>query len=141
MASGKVHGRLADFTYQDSAGTARDFSGDLTSVELDQATAVAKSTGLGATDETFVIGLRDNKFSLKGLFNDTATTGIYTVLSGDSQAFKQAVYSPAGVTVGFVKITSTNTVITDLKITSPVNNVVTLDANLQNSGGVTFGTN
>lgn len=142
MASGKVHGRTAVFTQQDSGGTARDFSGDLNSVEFDQATAMAKSTGIGgSTDETYLIGFRDNKFSLKAFFNDTALTGIYTVLSGISLAFKQAVYSPAGTTTGNVKITAANACVTDFKITSPVGGTVTLDANEQVSGGVVFSTN
>lgn len=140
MASGKIHGRNANFQIQDAGGTLRDFSGDLTSSELDSATQMAKSTGFGATDETFTVGLNDNKFSLKGWFDDTAVSGLYTVLSGIKQVFKTFSYSPAGTTAGFVKITG-SACMSDFKIASPIGGTVTLDANFQVSGPLTFTTN
>src|SRR5579859_3548094 len=105
-ASGKSHGKNANFQITDAGGTIRDISVDVSDVDgLPGASEVAESTGLGATAKSYLGGLNDVKFTVKGQFDDTLLTGSHTVLSGIRGVSKAFQYGPAGTSVGFVKIT------------------------------------
>lgn len=138
--AGKVHGSRGNIQITDAGGTLRDISADVTEVSgLPGTTEVAESTGLGATAKTFITGLNDVKFTLKGQFNDTALTGSHTVLSGiRGQGAKAFQYGPSGTTVGNVKITG-SAILTDYQVSSPVSGITTFSATFQGSGDATFG--
>lgn len=138
--AGKVHGSKANFQITDSGGTLRDISGDVSEVAgLPGATEVAETTGLGLTAKTYIVGLNDVKFTLKGQYDDTATTGVWTVLQGIRGAgAKNFQYGPSGSATGSVKITG-SAILTDLKLTSNTKDVVTIEASFQGSGDATFG--
>jgi hypothetical protein len=139
-ASGKVHGSKGNIQITDGGGTLRDISGDVTDISgLPGATEVADSTGLGSAAKTFIGGLNDVKFSIKGQFNDTALVGSHTVLSSIRGAGEKAFqYGPAGATTGYVKITG-SAIMTDYGINSPVAGITNFSATFQGSGDATFG--
>lgn len=135
MASGKAHGRNSVVLFG-----GYDVSGDISSAEYDKATATAKSTGMGGTtDETYVIGPSDNKASFKGFFDDTAAAGLYTAMNALEGTFFVASLLPAGDAQGDASIGLRSLTNSDIKTTSPVGGVVTMDVNAQHSGGVDFG--
>ncbi|MHB8409843.1 MAG: hypothetical protein ACYDHY_17450 [Acidiferrobacterales bacterium] len=138
--AGKIHGSKANIQITDSAGTLRDISADVTDISgLPGATEVADSTGLGSTAKTFITGLNDVKFALKGQYDDTALTGSHTVLSGiRGQGAKAFQYGPSGTAVGGVKITG-SAILTDYTVNSPIGGITTFSASFQGSGDVTFG--
>ena len=138
--AGKIHGKAANFQITDSGGTLRDISGDVSEVQgIPATTEVAETTGLGATAKTYIPGLNDVKFSIKGQYNDTALSGSWTVLQGiRGLAAKAFQFGPSGTTVGAVKITG-NAILTDLKLTANLKDVVLFDATFQGSGDLTFG--
>jgi len=126
----------------DAAGTLRDISGDVTDISgLPGATEVADSTGLGSTAKTFIGGLNDVKFSLKGQFNDALLTGSHTVLTSIRGAGAKAFqYGPSGAVAasGTVKITG-SAIMTDYTVNSPIGGITSFSASFQGSGDVTFG--
>ena len=138
--AGKVHGSKGNIQITDGGGTLRDISDDVTDISgLPGATEVADTTGLGLTAKTFLTGLQDVKFSLKGHFNDTALTGSHTVLSSIRGAGAKAFqYGPSGTTAGGVKI-SGSAIMTDYTTNSPVAGITNFSATFQGSGDVTFG--
>lgn len=137
--SGKIHGKNANFQITDSGGTLRDISGDVSDVDgLPGASEVADSTGLGSTAKSYLGGLNDVKFTIKGQFNDTVLTGSHTVLSGIRGLSKAYQYGPAGTATGYVKITG-NAILTNYKLHSPLNAAVEFQADFQGSGDATFG--
>lgn len=139
--AGKIHGSKANITIADSGGTMRDISSDVTEIAgLPGSTDVAETTGLGSTAKTFIGGLSDVKFTLKGQYDDTASVGSHTVLSGIRGAGAKAfVYGPSGTATGAVKI-SGSAILTEYDVSSPVSGITTFSASLQGTGDVTFGT-
>lgn len=139
------HGVQADFQIADSGAVNRNLSAYLDKVDgLPGAAAVNETTtfGVAGLAKTFVRGLNDAPFSISGFYDQTATSGPDVVLSGLRTASTPSAFawSPLGTTAGQVKYTG-NAFVTDYKISSPVNNVVSFTASFQTSGILTRGTN
>lgn len=139
------HGVAADFQIADSGAVNRNISAYLDKVDgLPGAGLVNETTTFGVTGQakTYIRGLNDAPFTLSGFWDQTATTGPDVVLSGLRTATTASAYawSPLGTTAGYAKYTG-NAFVTDYKVSSPVNNVVSFTATLQTTGPVTRGTN
>lgn len=78
----KYHGRLSVLRIADSAGALRDISGDVNSVEAPATGDTVEVSGFGDTTKKYVVGLQDSQMRVQGNYNDAATTGAHTVLSG-----------------------------------------------------------
>lgn len=83
MATGKTHPRYIKVLLDDSGGTPRDISDSINSIggiglSYDQTdvTTIANSV------KQYLTGYGDSSVSLGGPFNNTATTGAHTVLTG-----------------------------------------------------------
>src|SRR3990167_7354451 len=108
MASGKVAARDAYLQLENSVGTLTVVDGDLNDSSYTDEAETPESTGYGATYRVMVIGgLKTFGFTLSGQFNDTATTGIETVLSGITPGGSTGmVYGPGGSTSGYREISA-----------------------------------
>lgn len=136
----KYSGKLSIFTIADAGSTVRDISADITSVDgLPGDAAMLDTTSFGATAKTKLGGLRDAKVTVKGFFNDTASTGSDAVLSGIVGLSRAFVYGPSGSTTGMRKY-SGNALLATYKLSSPVAGMVTFQADFELDGPVTVGT-
>lgn len=126
-----VHGKGAIF----KVGT-NDISAFTNSVEFEATADTHDTTTFGQTGHTYAGGLTDGKVQLKGLYDNTTSTGprdaIDAVL-GTSVAFT---YQPEGTGTGKVETTG-NAVVKSYKETAPVADMVTWEAELTISGAVT----
>ena len=86
-------------------------------------------------------GLTDGEIRLTGLWDDTASTGSYTVLSSllGIETTVGYEYGPEGNTAGMIKY-SGECVLTQYDESSPVDDMVAFTATLKISGDVTAGT-
>ena len=136
------HGRVAVLKIDDSGGTLRDVSAYCTGCDLDQGVDIPDTTTFGnTTRQRDVVGLIDNKFTITGFFDPSATTGLYTVLSGlvGLAGTTSVEYGPAGSTGGYPKTTA-EARMTSMKIGSQVDGVCSLSADFVVDGAVTYTT-
>ena len=77
----KENGLGMTVTVDDSAGTARAISNDVTSVDIGMPSPVQDITGVNSTGMERLLLIADLSITLHGVFNDAATTGIHTVLN------------------------------------------------------------
>jgi len=108
---------------------------------LDVGVDTAEVTVFGATWKAFIEGLASSKFSLKGNFDPTVTTGPAAVLTGlIGGGAKTVEFDPAGTASGELKRT-VSAILTGYTESSPVGGKVTFTAAFQGTGAVTFGSN
>ena len=141
-ASGKVAARDAYLQLEDSVGTLRVVDGDLNDSSYTDEAETPESTGYGATYRVYVInGLKTFGFTMSGQFNDTATTGIETVLSGITPGGSTGmVYGPGGSSSGYRKI-SACLIMTNYEVSAPLADLVQITANfVLRSGSPTYAT-
>jgi len=101
-------------------------SGDTNTSTLSLTAETPETTAYGDNTRTRAAsGLRDWNLSANCLFNDTATTGIETVLSGILGGSSMLKWGPAGSTSGNVSYTGC-CIVSDYSIESPVEGMVTL---------------
>lgn len=143
------HGSKAVLKVDDSAGTLRDISLYVDSVDFPQSVDMAETTGEGGTTaKTFIPGVREAKISVKGTYDTTATTGSETVLGGLANAGGQLAaggsvsieYNPAGTASGTTKYTC-EAYMTSYQTGSPNSGKVSFSADFQVTGAVTRATN
>ena len=98
------------FLLDDTGGTQRDLSLYLTRIDgLPGARTLRETTSMSDTGRTFVPDVEDGRVELRGLFDDTATSGPDAVL-GPLRTHGSAVdfeYAPEGTAVGSVKYSGT----------------------------------
>ena len=136
MATGFRYGAKAVVTVN-----AVDISAYCDDAGLDIGVETAETTTFSATWKTFIEGLASAKFSLKGNFDPTASTGPAAVLTGlIGGGPKTVVFSPAGTVATELKRT-VSAILTAYAETSPVGGKVTFTATFQGTGAVTFGSN
>lgn len=141
------HGKATSFTIQDLTSTARDISPTLREVSFPVTIDTPETTAFGSTAKTYVVGIKDARFSVSGMFDATASVGPDTVLSaifgasgptsgGDSgQTGFGFVYSPSGTTVGLVKYTG-RAHLTSYQVQGSVSDMVAFSADFQVTGAV-----
>ena len=128
-----VHGKSTNFTLDDTAGSVRDLSNTLTSVDFPESIETAETTAFGSSAKSYIVGLSDATISLSGIWD--ATVDGY-IAGGAEPASRSFVYGPAGSTGGNVKYTG-EAIVTSYSISNPVGDVVTYSLDLQVTGVVT----
>jgi len=76
----KESGLASTLSVDDSGGTLRDISNDVTSVTINTPSGVQDVTGLDKSAMERLLLLGDGSGTITGVFNDAATTGSHTVL-------------------------------------------------------------
>ena len=128
-----VHGKSTDFSLDDTAGTPRNISNTLTSVDFPETIETAETTAFGSTSKSYIVGLRDATISISGIWDSTVDGYL---MGGSEPASRSFIYGPAGSTGGNVKYTG-EAIITNYSISNPVGDVVTFSLDLQVTGNVT----
>jgi hypothetical protein len=134
-----VHGSGAVFKLDDSSGTLRTLTSYVDEVSgLPGGRDLSQVTAFGDGGTKSIPGLQDVKFSIKGHFDSTATTGPNAVLNGLRTATATATfeYGPEGSATGKVKFTG-ECWLTDYVVDASVKEKVSFTASLQVDGTVT----
>ena len=132
-----VHGSDSVFKLDNSGGSLTDISTYVNNVDFPETADVAETSTLGASNKTYIVGLKDATISLGGLF-DATVDAILGAVVGQSATLSFE-YSPEGTGSGKVKYTG-ECILTSYTLSSPVGDVVGFSADLQVSGAVTRGT-
>ena len=131
-----VHGKSTNFTLDDTAGSVRDISNTVTSVDFPETLDTAETTAFGSNAKSYIVGLTDATISVSGIWD--ATVDGY-IAGGAEPASRSFVFGPAGSTAGNVKY-SGEAIVTSYSISNPVGDVVTYSLDLQVTGAITRGT-
>lgn len=137
-----AHGKDSVFLIEDSgASTLRDITPYIKTVDFNQSQDANDTTTKGAEGKTYRPGLTDGEIRITGLWDDTASTGSYTVLQSlmgieTTVGFE---WGPEGGSGGTVK-KSGEAVLTQYDEASPVDDMVAFTATAKISGTITLGT-
>lgn len=132
-----VHGKDSVFKLDNSGGSLTDISSYVNNVDFPETADVAETSVLGASNKTYIVGLKDATIGLTGFFDATADA-IFGAVIGQSATLSFE-YSPEGTATGKIKYTG-ECILTNYALSSPVGDVVAYSADLQVSGAVTRGT-
>ena len=132
-----VHGKSSVFKLYNASGSLTDISAFVNNVDFPETADVAETSVLGASNKTYIVGLKDATISLSGLF-DATVDAILGAVVGQTATLSYE-YSPEGTASGKVKYTG-EAILTNYALSSPVGDVVAYSADLQCSGAVTRGT-
>tara|TARA_R110002020_G_scaffold145384_2_gene318649 strand:- start:2377 stop:2787 length:411 start_codon:yes stop_codon:yes gene_type:complete len=132
-----VHGKDSVFKLDNASGSLTDISTYVNNVDFPETADVAETSTLGASNKTYLAGLKDATISLSGLF-DATVDAILGAVVGQTASLSFE-YSPEGTASGKVKYTG-EAILTSYALSSPVGDVVAYSADLQVSGAVTRGT-
>lgn len=132
-----VHGSDSVFKLDNAGGSLTDISTYVNNVDFPETADVAETSTLGASNKTYIVGLKDATISLGGLF-DATVDAILGAVVGQSATLSFE-YSPEGTASGKVKYTG-ECILTSYTLSSPVGDVVGFSADLQVSGAVTRAT-
>ena len=132
-----VHGKNSVFKLDNASGSLTDISAFVNNVYFPVTADVAESSVVGASNKTYLVGLRDASISISGLF-DATVDAILGAVVGQTATLSYE-YSPEGTASGKVKYTG-EAILTNYALSSPVGDVVAYSADLQCSGAVTRGT-
>ena len=125
-------GKAAVFSIDDTAGTARDISDVLNSIDFPETTDTAEVTAFGASSRSYIVSLESATISISGMYD--ATVDGY-LKGGAEPASRTFTYKP-GVTSGDA-IYSGECILTSYSLSSPVGDVNTFSADFQVTGTVT----
>jgi hypothetical protein len=128
-----VHGKSTHFEIDDTAGTSRDISDTLTSVDFPETVDVAETTAFGSSAKSYIVGLTDATVSVSGIW-DATVDGYFK--GGAEPASRTFIYGPAGDTGGNVKYTG-EAILTSYSTSNPIGDVVTFSAEFQCTGTIT----
>jgi hypothetical protein len=137
-----AHGKNFAFKLDDSGGTLRQLTGVSKVTGLPGGYPTDDVTASGDAGGMTVVGLPDNTFGLEGPYDNTASTGSHTVISGlpgldATQTFE---YSPLGTTGGYPKYGG-ECRCTKYTVDADVKGALRFSAELHVEGAVTLGTN
>ena len=132
-----VHGKNSVFKLDNASGSLTDISAFVNNVDFPETADVAETSVLGASNKTYIVGLKDATISISGLF-DATVDAILGAVVGQTATLSYE-YSPEGTASGKVKYTG-EAILTNYALSSPVGDVVAYSADLQCSGAVTRGT-
>ena len=134
--------KVSKFLIDDTGAVQRDLSAYISEVRgLPGPRALNEVTALGDSGARFIPGLEDVTIGLRGMFDNTATSGPDAVL-GPLRTHTSAVdfeYGPEGSGTGDVKYSGTCWIVT-YELRSRVGDLVEWSATLQVEGTVTRGT-
>ena len=132
-----VHGKNSVFKLDNASGSLTDISAFVNNVDFPETADVAETSVLGASNKTYLAGLKDANISLAGFFDATADA-IFGAVIGQSATLSFE-YSPEGPASGKIKYTG-ECILTNYALSSPVGDAVAYSCDLQVSGAVTRGT-
>ena len=132
-----VHGKNSVFKLDNASGSLTDISAFVNNVDFPETADVAETSVLGASNKTYLAGLKDANISLAGFFYATADA-IFGAVIGQSATLSFE-YSPEGTASGKIKYTG-ECILTNYALSSPVGDAVAYSCDLQVSGAVTRGT-
>lgn len=125
-------GKAAVFEIDDTAGTTRDISDVLNSIDFPETTDTAEVTAFGASSRSYIVSLESATISISGMYD--ATVDGY-LKGGTEPASRTFTYKP-GVSSGDA-IYSGECILTSYSLSSPVGDVNTFSADFQVTGTVT----
>lgn len=125
-------GKAAVFEIDDTAGTTRDISDVLNSVDFPETTDTAEVTAFGASSRSYIVSLESATISISGMYD--ATVDGY-LKGGTEPASRTFTFKP-GVSSGDA-IYSGECILTSYSLSSPVGDVNTFSADFQVTGTVT----
>ena len=134
-------GAKSNIQIKDSAGTLRDISAYVTSVDFDRTADAVDTTTLGQTSKTGIPGLQDITIGVSGLFDPTFAgylDGLMT-FQGTASALQTYQWGPAGTATGSLKYTGSY-FITDYRTSSAVAGAVQASFTIKGSGSGTAAT-
>lgn len=132
-----VHGKDSVFKLDNASGSLTDISAFVNNVDFPETADVAETSVLGASNKTYLVGLKDATIGLTGFFDATADA-IFGAVIGQSATLSFE-YSPEGTASGKIKYTG-ECILTNYALSSPVGDAVAYSCDLQVSGAVTRGT-
>ena len=132
-----VHGKSSVFKLDNASGSMTDISSFVNNVDFPETADVAETSVLGASNKTYLVGLKDATIGLTGFFDATADA-IFGAVIGQSATLSFE-YSSEGTASGKIKYTG-ECILTNYALSSPVGDVVAYSGDLQVSGAVTRGT-
>ena len=99
----KFSGKSAIVIVDDSAGTPRTISADVTNYDIEDGAPGQDVTGFGEGNINYIPGQKQQKITLTVLWNTAATTGAMTVLRGivGSTTSKTVTITPEGSGLAF----------------------------------------
>ena len=132
------HGRNAFFEVDDSGGTPRDLTAMLRETALPRTVDTAETSAFGTFDKTFVVGMREGRLTIGGMFSAAAATDVDPVLAGilGQEASVTFTYGPEGNTAGYTKYTG-EAYLTSYEINAAIGDMVSLTGEFQITGTVT----
>jgi len=136
------HGKNSYTNLDNGAGTPVDLSQYFNDVAFPKSIDMGETTSFGNQDKTYIVGVRDNKITLKGTFDATVDAhmdGLISALQAGTLASATIVYGPAGSTSTFPSYTA-ECLVSDYEIDGSVSAVVTITVGLQITGAVTRST-
>lgn len=138
--------KLATFANPVAAGLV-DLSAFLVEVQFPQTADVAEISTFGASDKTYLVGLRDKTFSITGIFDPTPDAQLNAIWGIDDRLFAweyrpaggaSPIYSQAGAAAGNQGAAgAVGAILTNYQPTSPIGDRVGFTASFQVSGLVT----
>lgn len=132
------HGKLTVFKITDAAGTLRDISNTLRTVNFPNDADTAETSAFGTFDKTFVVGLVGHSISVDGMFDATVDGYLNGILALDIGGTYTGVfqYGPEGATSGRVRYTGVS-LLTSYGRTSGIGDMAGVSANFQITGATT----
>lgn len=131
------HGRNTFFSIQDAAGTVRNISNVLRDINNTVSLDVQDTTAFGSSVKTYVVGIKDGRFSIGGMF-DATVDGYFNGIFGMETA-RAFVYGPEGNTTGRVSYSGA-CFLTSYNVSGSVGSMVAASCEFQVTGDVTRGT-
>lgn len=134
------HGKNTVFKITDASDTLQDISDVLDNASSSQERETAQVTAFGDGDHAYIAGLRNGTISVSGHFTATADS-VHQVLTGllNQDAATAFEYGPQGDATDDPKA-SGDCLLTTYEISGEVAGKVSVSAEFQVSGGVTWGT-
>lgn len=129
-----VHGKNTVFKVDNSSGSLTDISSYVSDVSLARSVDTAETTTFGASDKTYIVGLRDANFSVSGKWDATLDALLNGILGQSATVSFE--YGPEGSSNGNTKLTG-EAILTGFDRSSTVSDAATFSANFQVSGAVT----
>lgn len=79
-----VHGKKTVVKIDNASGVLTDISNQCKNLDFNEDVEMAESTAFQDTDKTFVVGFKDNKFTLQGNWNGTVDAHLGAILGQDA---------------------------------------------------------
>jgi hypothetical protein len=130
------HGRNTTFWIQASGGTLTNISDTLRDVSMPISLDTPETTAFGSTVKTYVVGIKDARFSISGMFDATVDALLQGIFGLETARTWE--YGPEGSTTGRIKY-SGSAYLTSYQVQGSVSDMVAASCEFQVTGPVTRG--